>query len=457
MNGRGDRSSAQHRPPVALTIAGSDSGGGAGIQADLKSMEAQGAFGTSAVTAITAQNTRGVESVHVLPAEEVAAQIDAVRSDFDVRGAKTGMLATRPIIETVADAVADWSTPLVVDPVMVAESGDRLLDEAAEDAYWDLIEEATIVTPNAAEAEVLTGENLDDASDSRRAGRDLVDQGANAVLVTGGHVDGDGVVDVFVTGDDVSEFVHPRVDTDATHGSGCTLSASIAARLATGASLETAVEESVAFMERAVRYAHDVGEGPGAVHHLVELREEAARHGTAETVREVVRSLTDRDFAPLLPEVGTNVVGATPFAETVSETAAVEGRVSSGVDGPVVAGDVRFGASSHVARFLLASREFDPDLRFAANVGFDEQVEAALGALDAPVVEIDRGEQPDSVQHEEESTMQWSARRAFEAADGTPAAVFDRGAVGKEPMVRLLAADAATLLSRVDAVLAEVS
>src|SRR6056297_3493225 len=159
--------------PVAVTVAGSDSGGGAGVQADLKTIEAHGAFGTSAVTAVTAQHTRGVESTHVLPAAEVAAQIDAVTGDFDVRAAKTGMLATADIVETVADRAADATFPVVVDPVMVASSGDRLLDAAAEDAYADLVAEATLVTPNADEAAVLTDAEVAGRESAVEAGERL--------------------------------------------------------------------------------------------------------------------------------------------------------------------------------------------------------------------------------------------------------------------------------------------
>ncbi|MFC6730727.1 bifunctional hydroxymethylpyrimidine kinase/phosphomethylpyrimidine kinase, partial [Natronoarchaeum mannanilyticum] len=258
--------------PVALTIAGSDSGGGAGIQADLKTMEAHGVFGTSAITAATAQNTTGVYGSHVLPVEEIEGQIDAVVEDFDVGGIKTGMLATAPVIELVAEKVAASDAPAAVDPVMVATSGDRLLDPDAEDAYEDLIAESAVVTPNADEAEVLTGEELETTADARAAGETLVKLGADAALVKGGHLDAEGeardaVVDVLVTDDGAERFEHPRIDTDATHGSGCTLSSAIAARLARGEPLRDAVAGGVRFMERAVRYHDDVGEGPGAVNH----------------------------------------------------------------------------------------------------------------------------------------------------------------------------------------------
>ncbi|WP_138005146.1 bifunctional hydroxymethylpyrimidine kinase/phosphomethylpyrimidine kinase [Halalkalirubrum salinum] len=264
-------------PPVAATIAGSDSGGGAGIQADLKTMAAHGVFGTSIVTAVTAQNTRGVEGSYPLDTEQVRAQYKAVVDDFDVGAIKTGMLATAPIVETVTASVRSFEGPVVVDPVMIAATGDRLLSEAAEDAYGELIAESTLVTPNADEATALTGMHIRTAADAAAAGRALVDRGADAALVKGGHIDGETVVDTLVRRKRdavaVDRFEHERVDTDATHGSGCTLSSAIAARLARGAALDSAVELSVEFMGRAVRYGVDVGGGPGAVNPLVDSRE----------------------------------------------------------------------------------------------------------------------------------------------------------------------------------------
>ncbi|WP_255194036.1 bifunctional hydroxymethylpyrimidine kinase/phosphomethylpyrimidine kinase [Natronobeatus ordinarius] len=434
--------------PVGLTIAGSDSGGGAGIQADLATMAAHGVFGTSAITAVTAQHTRGVESSHVLPLEEVEAQLSAVIDDFAVAGAKTGMLATPELVRLVADRAPTFGFPLVVDPVMVATSGDRLLEPEAEAAYADLLAEATIVTPNADEATVLTGVEIEDEASARAAGEAICELGAEAALIKGGHVPGETVRDVLVTADDVRTFEHPRVDTDATHGSGCTLAAAIAARLARGADLESAVEGATDFLARAIRYPYDVGQGPGAVNHGVEIRNDAAREPTAEAVRSVVDALVEADVSPLLPEVGTNVVGATPYAESVAETAAVEGRITRTFSGVAPTRGVRFGASSHVARFLLEARECFPTLRFAVNYRFAGDVEEALETLGWDVAEDERPAEPESVAEREGETMGWPARQGFADRPEPPVAVVDRGDVGKEPTTKLLATDAETLTER---------
>jgi len=441
-------------PPVVCTVAGSDSGGGAGVQADLKTVEAGGGFGTSVVTSVTAQNTTGVESTHVLPVEEVKAQADAVFGDFDVAAVKTGMLATAPVVELVAERVAGLDCPAVVDPVMVAASGDRLLEPEAEDAYGGLVAESTLVTPNVDEAEVLTDREVTDAESATAAAEDLVGMGADAALVKGGHLGGDDVVDVLVTADTVETLRHARVDTTATHGSGCTLSSAIATRLAHGDGLPEAVRGGVGLLARAVRYNLDVGEGPGAVHHAVALRDRAARQPTAERVEWVLRDLRERDVSPLVPEVGMNVAGATPYAETEGECAAVEGRVTRTLDGVDSPRGVRFGASTCVAAALLAAREADADLRFAANCRHDDAVAGALADLDTPVVEYDRGEDADGDGTGDaggDGAGPVAVRRGVEAAvagvEGTPAAVVGSGGE-REPLVTLFAPEAGTLVDR---------
>ncbi|MFW6018524.1 MAG: bifunctional hydroxymethylpyrimidine kinase/phosphomethylpyrimidine kinase [Halapricum sp.] len=382
------RQQAPVSPPVVLTIAGSDSGGGAGIQADLKTIEAGGAFGTSAITSVTAQNTVGVQGSHLLPIEEIEAQIDAVLADFDVAAVKTGMLATADVIETVV-SYADRLPNLVVDPVMVAASGDRLLEPDAEDAYEELIAEATLVTPNADEAAVLTGIDPENEGEARDVGERLVEMGADAALIKGGHIPVPEVMDVLVTDDGVTTIRHPRVDTDATHGSGCTLSSAIATRLAHGDDLATAVESGVDLLSRAIRYNLDVGEGPGAVHHTVEARDRAARERTAEIVEGVVAALVERDVTPVVDAAGLDVVGATPYAEHEHEVAAVEGRVARTLSGLRPNRGVRFGASSHTAELLLDAREERPALSFACRCRNDSRVEAALDHLGWETVVLD--------------------------------------------------------------------
>jgi hydroxymethylpyrimidine/phosphomethylpyrimidine kinase len=437
-------------PPVVLTIAGSDSGGGAGIQADLKTIEAGGAFGTSAVTSVTAQNTTGVHGSHLLPTDDIAAQIRAVREDFDVAAVKTGMLATSDVIDLVAERAPELPN-LVVDPVMVATSGDRLLAAEAEDAYESLIAAAALVTPNADEAEVLTGRAIDDPDDAASAGRDLVEMGADAALIKGGHVPGDEVADVLVTDESIRVYRHDRIDTAATHGSGCTLSAAIATRLARGDDLEGAVASGIDLLARAVRYNLDVGEGPGAVHHAVELRDTAAREATSEAVESVAAALTENKLAPLVPESGMAVAGATPHAERPDEVAAVDGRITLTMAGPRPNHGVRFGAEPDLARLLLAVRDDDPTRRFGVTCRLTDDAVAAVDKLDGAVARVADGERTT------EATPEQRIEQAFAGVDGSPVAVVDPGSVGVAGRIVVLADGAATVTERVETVLDAIS
>ena len=260
------------KPPVALTIAGSDSGGGAGIQADLKTFAAFGVHGTSAITAITAQNTIGVTDILELPTSLVRAQIAAVVEDIGVQAAKTGMLSSAAIIGTVATAIEDYALrDLVVDPVMVAKGGAKLLrDDAVQALRERLIPLAAVVTPNLPEAEVLLERHVQTLDDRRRAARDLVAMGARAAVVKGGHADD--ATDVFFDGNQLVELRALRIDTANTHGSGCVFSAAIAAGLAMGADPLAAVRQAKAFVTEAIAGSLELGRGHGPVNPMFGLR-----------------------------------------------------------------------------------------------------------------------------------------------------------------------------------------
>jgi hydroxymethylpyrimidine/phosphomethylpyrimidine kinase len=267
--GRGQSARARWGRPVALTIAGSDSGGGAGIQADLKTFQALGVYGASAITAITAQNTLGVRAVHEIPVDVVAAQIDAVVEDIGVDAAKTGMLSSAEIIATVANRVQYWGLQdiLVVDPVMIAKSGDRLLrEDAVRSLVCVLLPLAAVLTPNLPEAEVLVGRTIRTEEDVRDAARDIVSLGPRAVVMKGGHRPGD-PVDVLFDGRDFYTFAASRVNTRATHGTGCTFSAAVAAELALGADVVDAVRAAKEYLTQAILRAAPLGGGHGPVAH----------------------------------------------------------------------------------------------------------------------------------------------------------------------------------------------
>jgi hydroxymethylpyrimidine/phosphomethylpyrimidine kinase len=255
---------------TALTIAGSDSSGGAGIQADLKTFAAHGVYGCSAITAVTAQNTLGVSAVAELEPSMVVAQIDTVLADLDIDATKIGMLASEPIVSAVADAVRRHQlSNVVVDPVMVSKSGARLLDqEAVEAMRTQLFPLATIVTPNVFEAEALIGKAIANREDQRAAAVRLMALGPRAVLVKGGHLEGP-AIDVFHDGHQTIELEAERIDSPHTHGTGCTLSSAIAARLALGDDLTAAVRAAKTYVTRAIAQAPGLGRGHGPLQHFV--------------------------------------------------------------------------------------------------------------------------------------------------------------------------------------------
>jgi hydroxymethylpyrimidine/phosphomethylpyrimidine kinase len=254
------------KTPIALTIAGSDSSGGAGIQADLKTFTAFGVYGASVITALTAQNTRGVQGVETVSPAFVVAQLDAVLGDLDVAACKTGMLATAEIVIAVARRLAEARLPLVVDPVMVATSGDALIaPDAVEAVRRDLVPLATLVTPNLPEAARLLDTTLARSeADVVAQARTLQALGCGAVLIKGGHGEGDAAVDILYDGQRVERFVHPRIDTRHTHGTGCTLSAAIAALLAQGVALHEAVGRAKSFVWQGLQSGRHLGVGHGS-------------------------------------------------------------------------------------------------------------------------------------------------------------------------------------------------
>ena len=256
--------------PTALTIAGSDSGGGAGIQADLKTFAAHGVYGTSAIAALTAQNTIGVSGVHVVSDDFVTAQIEAVVSDLGCDAVKTGMLANSTIVEAVAAAVEALELPnLVVDPVMVAKSGDHLLDEEAVHAMrWTLLRLARVVTPNIPEAEVLAKMSIGSLADMREAATRIAALKPAAVIIKGGHLPGPEVVDLLYENGQLKEFIGPRIEGRNTHGTGCTFAAAITAHLAKGGGLEAAVAAAKAYVEGAMRNGIPLGRGHRPLNHF---------------------------------------------------------------------------------------------------------------------------------------------------------------------------------------------
>ena len=425
------------RVKSALTIAGSDSGGGAGIQADLKSFAAVGVHGCSVLTCVTAQNTQSVRSVFPLPAREVGRQLDAVLEDFDVAAAKTGMLYSAEIVRAVAKRLDGEDFPLVVDPVMVATVGASLQARDLGSALVHrLLPRATLVTPNLFEAEQLAGFPVHSVEDMRNAAKRLHGFGAAAVLVKGGHLKG-ALVDLLFDGKRFREYRSYRYRREL-HGSGCALASSIAAHLVRGERLERAI--LLARRRIAAGFYHSYRAGLGV--EVIHSHWSPDRAGMLEAVADAAGALAATLPVRLAPEVGTNLAYATEDAVSTEDVCGLTGRIQRVGDRLEVTGRPRFGASKHVARIVLTAMSHDPAVRSAANLKYREGAERAFRGLTAGT--FDRADQPPRT-----STMEWGTEAVIRDLGRVPDMIWDAGGHGKEGMIRVLGRDPADVVAKV--------
>jgi hydroxymethylpyrimidine/phosphomethylpyrimidine kinase len=422
-----------------LTIAGSDSGGGAGIQADLKTITLLGGFGMSVLTALTAQNTVGVDGIHPVPVEFIGQQLDAVLSDIGADAVKTGMLFNADTIELVADRLSAHSVEiLVVDPVMVAKGGDVLLvQEARETLVSRLMSMALVVTPNIPEAEILSERSIKTEEDIHEAARTIHAMGARYVLIKGGHLAGP-ATDYLYDGEEFFEFSRVRIDTPHTHGTGCVYSAAIATYLALELDVMEAVEKAKDFIHAAVRFGLPLGRGHGPANPYALFAREQERYRVAEALRASLIRLQKAPVGHLVPEVQSNLGYALPFAETCQDVAAFPGRLGQLEKKIVSVSAPAFGASKHIATIILTAMRHDPGFRSAMNIRFSDGLIERCKALGWKVCSFDRREEPQAIKEKEGSSLEWGTERVLSKETEIPDVIFDRGDVGKEPMIRVL-------------------
>jgi len=424
---------------IALTIAGSDSAGGAGIQADLKTFAALGVYGTSAITSVTAQNTLGVQGVQDLPAPFVAAQLDSVLSDLEVAAAKTGMLSNREIIEAVCAKIKQYRLKfLVVDPVMAAKSGDPLLrPEARETLIRLLLPLATVITPNLPETEILVNRKVTTIAEMEAAARSIHEGSGCAVVVKGGHLEGE-AIDVYFDGSRIIHFRGDRIPSKNTHGTGCTFSAAIAAFLARGLDLAQSVRRAKEFTAGAIRAAFPLGKGIGPTHHLFELYGYRDRWEVIADLEQAAKLLEQSRIGSLIPEVQSNLGMALPGATSAAEVAAFPGRLIRWEDTFRRLSPPAFGGSRHIARIILTAMKRDPQMRAAMNIRHSADIVAACQKLGLSVVSFDRQEEPAALKEREGSSLEWGVQRGINALGKVPDIIWDPGDFGKEAMVRVL-------------------
>ncbi|MFZ2070314.1 MAG: bifunctional hydroxymethylpyrimidine kinase/phosphomethylpyrimidine kinase [Halobacteriota archaeon] len=437
-----------------MTIGGSDCSGGAGIQADIKTFSALGVYGTSVLTAVTAQNSLGVQNKQELHVELVKSQFESIIGDMSVNYAKTGMLYSAAMTETVTSLLKKYCLPFVLDPVMNAGAGGVLMERDSVNTLIELLlPVCQVITPNVPEANAISGLEIKTVADAKEAAVTIHALGAPVVIITGGHLEREigarKATDLIYDGEFQAlhdSYVNLRQGR-VLHGAGCSFSAALAAELAKGENIRVAAAVAKRFVHDAITHG-DVVSGLVVVSQAYRMREDAERYYVLEDVKEAVRMMKAmKRVETVIPEVGTNIGMAIERAESEDDVAAVDGRIRPMREG-INAGSVDFGMSSHVARLILAMMKHDSGKRSAINVKYTPELTAACKESGLVVASFERAKEPVG---EGEETMAWGVKEAVRNLErnallpdergvrknAVPDVIFDLGAVGKEPMVRI--------------------
>jgi hydroxymethylpyrimidine/phosphomethylpyrimidine kinase len=433
-----------------LTIAGSDSGGGAGIQADLKTITLLGGYGMSVLTALTAQNTVGVQGIHEVPPSFVERQIDAVLSDIGADAIKTGMLANQEIIEIVSKKIRQYKVQkIVVDPVMISKSGAHLLRKDAQEALIKkMIPLAYVVTPNLMEASVLTGFKVNSLEEMKQAARQIYKFGAKHVVVKGGHLKGM-AIDLLYDGNKFIKMAGARMKTKHTHGTGCTFASAIATLLAKGDAVDEAVRKAKAFITLAIQSGFSLGRGVGPTNPSAYVLKEMERYRVIQELKSAVNILKNGKVGHLIPEVSSNLGYALPQAEGLEDVAAFPGRIVRFKDSVATHSDPEFGASLHVANIILTVMKFDPEYCSAMNIRYSKGTVVQLRRKGFLIGHFDRRLEPKRVKEMEGSSLEWGIREVLKKMKRVPDFIYDEGDVGKEPMIRVLGKDPKEVIHKI--------
>lgn len=423
---------------TVLVIAGSDSGGGAGIQADLKALASVGVHACTAITCVTAQNTRGVVSIYPLPTEALRDQIRAVLDDIKVDAVKTGMLYSEEIVRCVAEELESSERPIVVDPVMVATAGSSLHEAGFVGALKDnLLPLTSLVTPNLDEARALSDLQIRDLDDMERAAKAIAEHGPKGVLVKGGHLKGD-LVDLLFDGKKFHRFGGHRYPKEL-HGSGCAYASTIAGYIARGLDLADSVRQARRKIAAGFDTAYAIGKGFS----VINAAYAEDRWSVCQDLQATLRDLLVILPPDLVPEVGVNLGYALPGAQGREDVCAIEGRIVRQGGRVVAVGPPSYGASRHVARVILSAMETDPGVRSALNVRYNEALVQRSMDLGLKVSTFDRSLEPTGA-----STMEWGTRKAIRRMGEVPDIIYDLGGPSKVPMIRILGRNPADVLTK---------
>ena len=421
----------------ALSIAGSDSGGGAGIQADIQTMAALGVYPCTVITAITAQNTSRVNHITPVDSHSIRKQIESVFSDIPLRAIKIGMVYNKEIISIISTYLKKYETPVILDPVLAAGTGAKLLlEKYLEEFKSKLIPLADLTTPNINEAQKLSGIKIRNESDIREAAFKIKELGAKNVIVKGGHFnDSKHVVDILIDkNNNATRISNARIHVSETHGSGCNFSAAVTAFIAKKFTISSSCVMANKYVQESLSNVINVGRGLPVNAPLFSMYDNACRYRTVIDLTMAVSQLTTiHRFREFIPETQSNMVYALPYAKNANEVAGVDGRIVNFIYGFMPAGMVKFGASKHVAAAVLSYMKFNPLMRSAVNIRFDEALLDFCKSL-YPTTEYCRDQEPEKSKLVEGKTISWGVQKAL-LDNPESEIIYHKGDFKKEPMI----------------------
>ncbi len=441
------------RTAIALTIAGSDSGGGAGIQADLKTFSALGVFGKTVITSITSQNTAGVQAVDDLPADVVESQLKSILEDDNRPTVKTGMLGNEQIVARVAALLKRYRVKkLVVDPVIFSTSGKKLLTPSGvETMKKNLFPLAHLVTPNIKEAEILSGIKIRRPADRKRAARNILKTGVQAVVLTGGHLRGK-PEDLFLD-DTVMEILSSdRLSKLNPHGTGCVFSSAITAGLALGLRTLPAVKMAKEFIGAAILGQVISGRGRASVEPLSALHRGREQAQSIKEMKRAIQIFREERIGRLIPEVQTNIGLALRNAKSHRDVLAIPGRIVKNGEDIFTGAEPEFGGSRHVANIILTVMRRDPQKRAVMNIKYTDELLSVCRRLRFKIASFDRADEPGNIRAREGSSLEWGTAKALADYGSVPDVIYDLGGMRKEEMIRVIAEDIESLVNKITAI-----
>lgn len=435
-----------------LTIAGSDPSGGAGIQTDLRVFNSLGLHGSAVITCLTAQNTQSVKKTHILNSDFVEEQIDFLLKDIEFSAVKTGMLFNSDIAEIAASKIDEYKLKPVVDPVMIASSGDSLSNKTFVDVLKKkLVSKAFILTPNIDEAEVLTGNKINDLDDVKTACKKIIKMGSKNVFLKGGHLEDKDAFDVFYDGKKFSVFTLPRISVE-THGSGCNLSSLITGFLALDETPLNAVGKSKYALWNMIKNSYKPGMGFNVLNVDQEIIKDIPGVFDSSIHFDVWNELNNYagrliELMPnsFIPEVGINIGYALPDAKNFDDVVGLDGRIIKKNEEASRCGVFCFGGSKHIATIVLTVMGFDSSYRCAMNIKYSKNNLKRCEKAGFNIGFFDREDEPISV----DSSMEWGTKKVLDELGFVPDIIYDKGTVGKEPMIRVMAKSPTRLLNKV--------